>query len=101
MSERTIKPLLGSARRREVDELIAQVAPVMPPCFSKRATWIDALRAIQADPLCPPEQRPLTASGGFNLGVNFCAGCTPDYRADQGHLCRPDWYRDEDDEEGL
>lgn len=101
MSERAVRPLAGSIQRRDMDDLVASVAPVMPPCFAKRATWVAVLRAAQADPLCPPDRRPLTPDGRFNYrGVNFCLGCTPQYKLSQGHLCRPDWFRDEDEDEG-
>ena len=85
-------------RRQESDALIDKVAPVMPPCFAKRRAWLDVLKAAQADPGCPPENRPLTPDGEFNFhGVVWCTGCTPEYRIDQGHLCRPDWFHDEGD----
>lgn len=91
--------LRGSAKRAREDALIEQVAPEMPPCIATQAVWVGVLKVIQADPKHPAGAKPLTPDGRFNfMGVDFCEGCKPEHKAQQGPRCRPDWYKDEDDE---
>lgn len=78
--------------------LVADLAPVAPPCFRTRSIWIEYLKSA-VEEARSGHPMPLVFKRGelvrFNYGYNFCADCSKEHGVAMARqeLCRPSHLR--------
>lgn len=69
-------------------DIAAALAPVSPPCFESRVSWLEYVRAAADD--VPKAHRPRAyplvflkppVAVQFNTNFNFCSGCLDEHKA--------------------
>jgi hypothetical protein len=87
----------------QLRERVAALAPITPPCFHDRLSWLEYVASAASVKRAPtPEPLPIVFEAGkpvrFNMGFNFCADCTYSARDLEQlrarNLCRPRWLLD-------
>ena len=96
---------MGSAKhgiKNEASErearFVSAIAPRRPPCFDSHeawTVWLIAAHRAEENPCKPLVLVKQKGGGGartaeFNLGLSFCADCTPKYRAEMQEQGRCD-----------
>jgi hypothetical protein len=75
-------------------QLVAELAPVGPPCFSARDIWVEYLKSA-AEETRSNHPGPLVFTPGepvrFNYSFNFCADCMKSHAFEMARQdrCRP------------